>query len=77
MLSLSGILDLEFEADEDPVAGNLPKADWEVDFANLIDRAGVGQDDHAQSSYAPRPPRSCRVSAVPNGSGRFNPSSSI
>ena len=26
-LSLSGILNLEFEADEDPVAGNLPEVD--------------------------------------------------
>ena len=53
-LSLSGIL--EFEADEDLVPGNLPEMDWDIDFANIknvIDGAGVGLDDHGQSSYAP------------------------
>ena len=52
-LSLSGIL--EFEADEDLVPGNLPKMDRYIDFANIknvIDEAGVGLDDHGQSSYA-------------------------
>ena len=53
-LSLSGIL--EFEADEDLVPGNLPKIDWDVDFANIknvIDGSERGLGDHGQSSYAP------------------------
>ena len=53
-LSLSGIL--EFEADEDLVPRNLPEMDWDVDFANIknvIGEAGVGLNDHGQSSYAP------------------------
>ena len=36
--------------------GNLPEMDWDVDLANIknvIDGAGVGLDDHGQSSYAP------------------------
>ena len=49
-LSLSGVL--KFEAEEDLVPGNLPKMDWDVDFANIknvIDGAGVGLDDHMDS----------------------------